>query len=94
MPLPTLGYCGRILHIELATGQIEIESPPESFYRAYLGGSAMGTHYLLKHTSPGCDPLGPENMLCIMTGVITGAPISGQSRVLRMHCRMQAGRRN
>lgn len=79
--MPTLGYCGRILHIELSTGQIEIESPPESFYRAYLGGSAMGTHYLLKHTSPGCDPLGPENTLCIMTGVITGAPISGQSRV-------------
>jgi aldehyde:ferredoxin oxidoreductase len=75
------GYCGRILHVDLSTGHIEIESPPERFYRTYLGGSAMGAQYLLKHTTLGCDPLGPDNVLCLMTGVLTGAPISGQSRV-------------
>ena len=41
----------------------------------------MGTYYLLKHTPPGVDPLGPENTLSLMVGVLTGAPISGQSRV-------------
>jgi len=53
----------------------------EAFYRIYLGGSAMGTYYLLKHTPAGADPLGPENTLSLMTGVVTGAPFSGQSRV-------------
>jgi len=53
----------------------------EAFYRTYLGGSAMGTYYLLKHTPVGADPLGPENTLSLMTGVVTGAPFSGQSRV-------------
>ena len=74
------GYCGRILHVDLSTGVLATEEPSESFYRTYLGGSAMGLHYLLKHTPVRCDPLGVENTLCLMTGVITGAPISGQSR--------------
>jgi len=75
------GYQRRILHVDLATGQLKVEAPDERFYRTYLGGSAMGTYYLLQHTPPHADPLGPENTLSLMVGVLTGAPISGQSRV-------------
>ena len=74
------GYHGKILHVDLAAGKIEVEEPDPAFYRQYLGGSAMGTYYLLKHTPPGTDPLGPENTLSFMVGVVTGAPFSGQSR--------------
>jgi len=75
------GYNGKILHVDLTEGKLEVEEPEEKFYRRYMGGSAMGMHYLLKHTPPGADPLGPENTLCVMVGVTTGAPFSGQSRV-------------
>ncbi len=75
------GYCGSILHVDLTEGKIETEHPDDAFYRRYLGGSAMGMHYLLFETTPGADPLGLENTLCLMTGVITGAPFPGQSRV-------------
>jgi aldehyde:ferredoxin oxidoreductase len=75
------GYNGRILHVDLTAGTLEVEEPNETFYRKYVGGSAMGLYYLLKHTPPGADPLGPENTLALMTGVCTGAPFSGQSRV-------------
>jgi len=75
------GYNGKILHVDLSKGRMEIEEPEELFYRKYLGGSAMGTYYLLKNTPAHADPLGPENTLCLMLSVITGAPISGQSRV-------------
>jgi len=75
------GYHGKILHVDLTTGKLELEEPDETFYRKYMGGSAMGAYYLLKHTPPGADPLGPENTLSLMTGVVTGAPFSGQSRV-------------
>ncbi|MBU0703283.1 MAG: aldehyde ferredoxin oxidoreductase, partial [Chloroflexi bacterium] len=75
------GYHGKILHVDLTTGKLEVEEPEEAFYRKYMGGSAMGVYYLLKHTPPGAAPLGPENTLSLMTGVVTGAPFSGQSRV-------------
>lgn len=75
------GYQGRILHVDLTTETLEIEQPEEMFYRKYMGGSAMGAYYLIKHTPPEADPLGPENTLCLMTGVVVGTPISGQSRV-------------
>ena len=75
------GYHGKILHVDLTAGQVEVEEPSDTFYHKYMGGSAMGAYYLLKHTPPGADPLGPENTLSLMTGVVTGAPISGQSRV-------------
>lgn len=75
------GYNGRILHVDLTAGTTEIETPDEAFYRRYLGGSAMGTYYLLTHTPPNADALGPDNTLSLMASVITGAPISGQARV-------------
>jgi aldehyde:ferredoxin oxidoreductase len=75
------GYHGKILHADLSVGKITVEEPDEAFYRKYIGGSAMGIYYLLKHTPKGADPLGPENTLSLMVGPATGAPISGQARV-------------
>ncbi len=75
------GYNGRILHVDLTTGMLTVEEPPDSFYRKYLGGSAMGMHYILREMPKGADPVGPENVLTLMTGVTTGAAISGQSRI-------------
>jgi aldehyde:ferredoxin oxidoreductase len=76
-----LGYHDRVLHVDLTTGALQVEHPGEAFYRRYLGGSALGLHYLLQRTRPGVDPLGPDNVLVLALGVLTGAPISGQSRM-------------
>jgi aldehyde:ferredoxin oxidoreductase len=75
------GYHGKILHVNLSTGSLTVEEPDEIFYRTYMGGSAMGLYYLLKNTPPGTDPLAPENTLALMDSVVTGMPISGQSRM-------------
>src|SRR3970282_911148 len=75
------GYHGKILHVDLSSGALEIEQPEEAFYRTYLGGRGIGLHYLLKMTRPGVDPLSPDNVLALALGVLTGAPISGQSRM-------------
>ena len=77
----TFGYHGKILHVDLTAGKLTVEEPEEAFYRKYVGGSAMGVYYLLKHTPPGADPLGVENTLSLMLGPVTGASISGQARV-------------
>jgi len=75
------GYNGIILHVDLTRGKLEVETPPEAFYRKYLGGSAVGLHYILHEMPARTDALSPDNVLTIMTGVTTGAAISGQSRV-------------
>ena len=76
-----LGYHDRILRVDLTSGKMEVESPGEQFFRTYMGGSALGLYYLLKETEPGIDPLGPENVLVFALSALTGAPISGQSRM-------------
>ncbi len=74
------GYAGKVLHVDLTAGSLAVEEPPEAFYRTYLGGSAVGLYYLLRHTPAGADPFGPENTLTFAVSGLTGAPISGQSR--------------
>jgi len=75
------GYAGRILHVDLTRGTLEVEEPSESFYRKYMGGSLMGMYYILKEMPVGVEPLAPESVLTLMLSVTTGAPISGQSRL-------------
>ncbi len=75
------GYHGRILHVHLGRLDLTVEEPDEQFYRQYVGGSALGLYYLLRHAPPKADPLGPENTLTLALSVITGAPIAGQSRI-------------
>jgi aldehyde:ferredoxin oxidoreductase len=75
------GYNGKILHVDLSSATLSTEAPPEDFYRKYMGGSALNLYYLLKEMAPGVDPLGPENILALSASVVTGVPISGQSRL-------------
>jgi len=75
------GYNSKILHVDLTKGTLMVEEPEEAFYRKYMGGSAMGMYYILRDMPKGTDPVGPENVLTLMTGVTTGAAISGQSRI-------------
>jgi aldehyde:ferredoxin oxidoreductase len=75
------GYHGRILQVNLSTGSIDVEHPEDTFYRTYVGGSALGLYYLLRHAPKGIDPLSQDNVLVLALSVLTGAPISGQSRM-------------
>jgi aldehyde:ferredoxin oxidoreductase len=75
------GYAGRILRVDLSRRTVTVETPPESLYRQYLGGSALGLHYLLAEGPPQADPLGPDNILVFVGGPAVGAPFPGNSRL-------------
>ncbi len=75
------GYNGKILRIDLTTGQFSVEEPDEAFYRKYMGGSALAMYYLLNEMPAGVDPLSSENILVLALSVLTGTAISGQSRM-------------
>ncbi|HUG38271.1 MAG TPA: aldehyde ferredoxin oxidoreductase N-terminal domain-containing protein, partial [Candidatus Limnocylindrales bacterium] len=71
------GYWNKVLHVDLGKRTTWIEEPGDVFFRRYGGGRGMIGHYLLKHAPKGADPLGPDNILVIAPGVVTGAPVPG-----------------
>ncbi|MFQ5616840.1 MAG: aldehyde ferredoxin oxidoreductase N-terminal domain-containing protein [Anaerolineales bacterium] len=80
------GYNGKILHVDLTTGDLTIEEPEEKFYRKYMGGSAMGLYYLLKEMPAGVDPLGPDDRF---VSFLPMAWIGEQ--MMSFACRLQVG---
>jgi len=67
------GYSGKILNVDLSTGDLVQETPADDLYRNYLGGPGVGVRTLFDRIKPGTDPLGPENMLGFITGPLTGS---------------------
>jgi aldehyde:ferredoxin oxidoreductase len=72
------GFNGKMLNVDLNTGAISVETPPESLYREYIGGYGIGARMLWDRVPVGADPLGPENMLGMFPGLLTGTPLFGQ----------------
>ena len=74
------GFNGKILKVNLTFETIEELQLGDIFYRTYMGGSAIGSYFLLKNTKPETDPLSEENIIVIAPGITTGAKLSGASR--------------
>lgn len=76
------GYNGKILHVNLSKRVWEVKEPGDAFYRMYGGGSAFGLYYILKEMPAHVDAFSPENILTLSLSPTTGAPVSGQSRMM------------
>ena len=76
------GYNGKILRVNLSSGNITVEQLDELFCRKYIGGAGFIAYYLWKELSPGTDPLGPDNKLIFALGPVTGVALPGSGR----HC--------
>jgi len=68
------GYMGKILFVNLSTGEIIEEEPEESVYRDFIGGYGIGARILYSRQKGRVNPLGPENTLGFITGPLTGTP--------------------
>ena len=77
----TKGYAGKILRVDLTKSQITTEEPPDSFYRRYMGGSALNMYYLLKEMVPRVDAFSPDNILAFSVSALTGVQVAGLSRL-------------
>ncbi len=76
------GFTGKILWVDLSSGQIKEEALDEKMGRDYLGGYGLGARILFDRQKTGVDPLGPDNILGLVTGVLTGTPALGGSRYI------------
>ena len=65
-------YMGKILFVDLSSGETEVMTPDENFYREYIGGYGLGVRVLFERIKPGTDPLGPDNIIGFVTGPFVG----------------------
>jgi len=75
-----IGCSNRVLEADLGTGKFSIIEIQEKEREMYLGGKGLALKLLYDRLEPGIDPLGRDNIIIFMTGVIAGtaAPCSGR----------------
>jgi aldehyde:ferredoxin oxidoreductase len=66
------GYMGKVLVVDLGTGTVRTEAIPDNVYENYLSGLGLGAYLLFQWIPPEADPLGPDNVLGFMSGLLTG----------------------
>lgn len=75
------GYYGRLLDVNLSTGQITHFQVPSEDLRNFIGGRGLAMKILWDRLpQAGLDPLAPENPLMFMPGPFSGLPIPSASR--------------
>ncbi|HID86824.1 MAG TPA: hypothetical protein EYP55_05525 [Anaerolineae bacterium] len=71
------GYAGRILRVDLSTGEIGVEELEEADARKYVGGTGLGAKFLYQEVPPGVGWSDPENRLILATGPLGGTVVPG-----------------
>ncbi|MFZ5868312.1 MAG: aldehyde ferredoxin oxidoreductase family protein [Thermodesulfobacteriota bacterium] len=77
-------HTGRLLRIDLSSGSIGEELISPDVQRKFIGGRGLGIHYLFRENRPGIEPLGDENRLIFMPGLLAGSPAQGFGRWIVM----------
>ena len=73
----TTGYNGKVLFVDLTSGSIQEESLPEKVCRDFIGGQGLGARVLYERMKAKVDPLGKDNILGFLTGLLTGTGATG-----------------
>ncbi|MFH1080193.1 MAG: aldehyde ferredoxin oxidoreductase family protein [Pseudomonadota bacterium] len=74
------GNTGKVINVDLTSGNSLIEALPEAYYTQYIGGSGLAAKIFWERGRFDIDPLAPEAMLMFMNGPFAGLKISGASR--------------
>jgi aldehyde:ferredoxin oxidoreductase len=67
------GYTGRMLFVDLSTGSLRERELSEDLARNFLGGYGLGSRILYEMMPGGADPFGPDSILGLVTGPLTGS---------------------
>jgi aldehyde:ferredoxin oxidoreductase len=68
----------RLIRVDMTNQSATVEPYPDDW--KLLGGRGLSARILLEECDPGCEPLGPDNVLVMAPGVLSGtsAPTSGR----------------
>ena len=78
------GWAGTILDVNLTTGEIIKKAVPRDLVVDYVGGTGLAAKILYDELKPGVDPLGPDNIVMVTHGTLSGtlAPSCGRFDVI------------
>jgi len=76
-----MSLLGKILDIDLNTGISKFLAFPKELIWHYLGGRGFNAQFLYQHLPADADPLGPENILLLSCGLLTGTAAPASSRL-------------
>jgi aldehyde:ferredoxin oxidoreductase len=74
------GFCNRVAWVDLTAGTVEYKPLDEEDVRKYLGARGLGVKYVFDN-GPDVDPLSPDNILCLMTGPVSGTDVKMSGRI-------------
>ncbi|MGB8648490.1 MAG: aldehyde ferredoxin oxidoreductase family protein [Anaerolineae bacterium] len=74
------GWAGKILDINLTTGETKSCALGKEIARLFLGGRGLGARLLWDEVGPGVDPLAPENVLIFTAGPLTATGYQTSNR--------------
>ena len=77
------GYVGKWLRVDLGRKKMDVFAPDEKTLEMYIGGRGLGAKLLYDELPPGTDPLSPQNLIVLTTGVLTGtlSPFSSRTNI-------------
>jgi aldehyde:ferredoxin oxidoreductase len=65
------GYMGRILWVDLGTGEFRVEELADEIYEAFLGGYGLAAKMIFDRQKPGVPPFHEDNILAMTSGLLT-----------------------
>ena len=66
-------YMGKVLWVDLSTGRITTEAIPDDIYHRFLSGTGLAAWLLYRRIPAKADPLGPDNILGFVSGILTAS---------------------
>jgi len=72
---------GKALLVDLSQSEVQVLELSEEILSRFLGGRGLNAWQLLKHVGPDTDPLGPDNVLILSCGLLTGTEAPASSRL-------------
>ncbi len=76
-----MAFLGRILEVDLSTGNYKFSLFPDNLVWKNLGGRGFNVQFLHANLPVDVDPLGPENILMFSCGLLTGTAAPTSSRL-------------
>lgn len=76
------GYSGKILEVDLTKHTTSTIPVSEEIMRKYMGGKGLIGYFMRQDDLKSVDPLSDQNVFYYMTGVMSGIPNAGTSRII------------